>query len=627
MYLYVNFYYKEFLLEISKRKIIVYKQLFYANLINIKILSIQMGNHSPNNKLSLNSLNDFQPSPPFRYQILSTLGSGSFGTVFKIWDLDDNQMYALKKMEIDANNSNSQQEILKEIYILKSLQEIDPKPLLIPVFYGYCRETTNEKSSFLLKFELKDGNLHSLIAEKLLNKARFSFETLRKWTIVLIKGLAYLQSKGICHRDLKSENILYSYQGSLQNKDFRLTITDFGESSMNIQKTNLIKTIHIRGTFANLAPELRLAFFRENAAALQYNPYKSDAFSLGIVLLQIGLLKLPYNGNNEKNLDVNNIKSGNFQKELQTMIKELIEYYTSQAKTKEEKKLIKNYEQFLDKLLDVDPENRADFFELFQEINKLATPQELLGTLSEEIRQESLEKEEIKPKHTKKNMSFSSKSEKIFAISPRKSTNPGVSPQTLPKDGCCEVVLPSGDRYFGQFLDGKKHGKGILRTSGGAVYKGDFVDDEFSGYGEYFFENGDHYIGEFNKGKRQGRGVFKFKGVGLYEGYWEDGYQHGYGEFFWENGEKFRGEFLKGKKHGQGNYEYADGKKYQGQWKEDMKEGNGTLELNEEEKFVGEFHNDIFHGKGVMISKNGGKKAGIWKEGVLVEKNDECRVF
>ena len=575
--------------------------------------------------------------PVLRFQIISVLGSGSFGTVYKAWDLDDNQLYAIKKIELDPNE-NSEMEIIKEITILDKLQSINPKPLILPKFFGYSVETKDEKTSYLMKFELKDGNLRSLIQEKIEKKQNFSFESLRKWTISLIKGLAYLQSKNISHRDLKCENILFSYSQSMQEQDIKLTITDFGESTMQISKNDFLKTIHVRGTFANMAPELRISYFKDAPGPLNYNPYKADAFSLGISLLEIGTLKMPYNGNRQKNMDLTNIKSGNFEKELKNLLKELRESYLGKAKSDEEKKLIKNFDDILWKLLIVDEKDRADFIEVFQEINKLATTQELLGALSEEIKQESnptsVKEISVPPKkglNTSKSQEFISKnfSPKVDSNSSKPSDRLSFKSKNMniPKDGCCEVVMPSRDKYFGQFLNYKKHGKGILTLVNGDIYKGDFENDEIEGNGEYLYENGDKYIGELKKGTRHGKGLFKFKNMGFYEGEWFDGFQEGYGEFYWDNGDKYRGNFSKGMMHGKGIYEYIDGRSYNGEWKNGNKEGQGVLILANGEKYTGEFKNDQFDGQGVMQFSNGKKTGGIWKNGELVEKKEECKIF
>lgn len=569
---------------------------------------------------------ELKPLPLFRYKIISVLGSGSFGTVFKIWDIDDNQVYALKKMEVSENGDNVQQEILKEIYILQNLQKIDPKPLLIPTFYGYSIENVDDKQFFILKFELKEGNLRSLIQEKQQKKIRFPFDHLRKWAITLIKGLAYLQTQNISHRDLKSENILYSYETS---NEIRLTITDFGESSMNISRKNVLKTIHIRGTFSNMAPELRFSFYKETPN-LSYNPYKSDAFSLGIVLLELATLKLPYGGNKEKNMDLTNLKSGNFEKEIQVLLKEMSDYYLPRSKNEEESKLIKNFQIFIAKLLVLEPEKRADFVEVFLEINKLATNHELLGCLSEEIRQENQQGQNSQMKIIKKNTLFPSKSEYLIPTNLHKRRKSQGSDEkdanNLPKDGCCEVILSSGDRYFGQFWNKKKHGKGILTFKNGDVYKGDFEEDEMEGYGEYKSVNGEKYIGEFKKGKRNGRGTLKIKGVGIYEGNWENGYQEGYGEFLWDNGDKYKGNYKQGQKCGKGVFESSN-KKYEGEWKNDLKDGKGILYLNDGEKYRGEFKGDLFEGNGEYLTKEGKKLMGIWKQGEFIEKKEDCLIF
>ena len=78
------------------------------------------------------------------------------------------------------------------------------------------------------------------------------------------------------------------------------------------------------------------------------------------------------------------------------------------------------------------------------------------------------------------------------------------------------------------------------------------------------FANGDKYVGEFRDGKRNGQGTFyflaenQFKGD-KYVGEWRDGKSHGQGTETWANGDKYVGEFRDNKRHGQGIYTFADG--------------------------------------------------------------------
>jgi len=59
--------------------------------------------------------------------------------------------------------------------------------------------------------------------------------------------------------------------------------------------------------------------------------------------------------------------------------------------------------------------------------------------------------------------------------------------------------------YVGFWLQGKKHGKGVL-TIGKLRYEGEFSQDKFSGYGKLSVGDSIAYIGDWKNGKREGRG-------------------------------------------------------------------------------------------------------------------------
>jgi len=50
---------------------------------------------------------------------MSTLGKGGYGHVFKVKNIDDNQLYAIKRIQLDCSSAskfqNSSKEIIKEI--------------------------------------------------------------------------------------------------------------------------------------------------------------------------------------------------------------------------------------------------------------------------------------------------------------------------------------------------------------------------------------------------------------------------------------------------------------------------------------------------------------------------------
>jgi hypothetical protein len=51
----------------------------------------------------------------------------------------------------------------------------------------------------------------------------------------------------------------------------------------------------------------------------------------------------------------------------------------------------------------------------------------------------------------------------------------------------------NGDRYDGQFKDGKKHGTGRINFTNGEKYTGNWIEDERTGRGVFTWPNGDRY--------------------------------------------------------------------------------------------------------------------------------------
>ncbi|MGA7749044.1 MAG: hypothetical protein WCA63_02750 [Gallionella sp.] len=95
--------------------------------------------------------------------------------------------------------------------------------------------------------------------------------------------------------------------------------------------------------------------------------------------------------------------------------------------------------------------------------------------------------------------------------------------------GEVDVYQKSGgiSSYRGDFLDGKKHGKGIKVMPNGDRYTGDFRDDYRDGQGIYVWGDktpwaGDRYEGEYRRDLRNGWGVYQWASGDRYEGAWEN---------------------------------------------------------------------------------------------------------
>ena len=133
-----------------------------------------------------------------------------------------------------------------------------------------------------------------------------------------------------------------------------------------------------------------------------------------------------------------------------------------------------------------------------------------------------------------------------------------------------------GAQYYGDFINGKREGKGISRYSDGSNYTGEYLHDKRHGGGGYTYPNGTEYVGFWENDKRHGKGEMTYLNGDVYTGFWENDKRHGWGMMTYPNGEKFDGFWKEDQRHGKGEIIYADGKKVCGTWENG--ELIGTLE-------------------------------------------------
>ncbi len=63
-----------------------------------------------------------------------------------------------------------------------------------------------------------------------------------------------------------------------------------------------------------------------------------------------------------------------------------------------------------------------------------------------------------------------------------------------------DVTFANGDKYAGEFKDGKKHGQGTYTYASGDKYVGEYKDGKANGQGTYTYANGEKYVGEWKDG-------------------------------------------------------------------------------------------------------------------------------
>ena len=210
------------------------------------------------------------------FQIIGKLGEGSYSTVLKVKRLEDNNIYALKKVKLLKLKTKEKTNALNEVRILASIKS--------NYVISYKEAFFDEKESCLgIVMEFADnGDLYQKITEyKKLNKY-FEEDEIWKILIQLIKGLKSLHELKILHRDIKSANVFLFKNGSAKLGDLNVS---------KIVKKGLVYTQ--TGTPYYASPEVWKDLPYDN---------KSDIWSLGCVLYEIITLKPPFRAQNMQGL-------------------------------------------------------------------------------------------------------------------------------------------------------------------------------------------------------------------------------------------------------------------------------------------------------------------------------------
>ena len=90
------------------------------------------------------------------------------------------------------------------------------------------------------------------------------------------------------------------------------------------------------------------------------------------------------------------------------------------------------------------------------------------------------------------------------------------------------AMWPDGEKYVGDWKDGKNNGKGTFTWPDGQKYVGDWKDGKQNGKGTFTWPSGQKYVGDWKDDKRNGKGVqTDFSGGVIYSGSWVAGKQVG----------------------------------------------------------------------------------------------------
>ena len=198
-----------------------------------------------------------------KYIIKSKLGEGGYSTVYEVINSSTNKEYAAKIVEQYCRN---------EIKVNQKLAGIQSPYIIKYVEYsqGTIKMGNDEDYMPYFIFELATkGDLSKYLE---CGKNGFSEEHSKFISYEILKAFQEIHKAGICHRDIKAENIL------LDTDDYHIKICDFGFSSDSSELQS-----GLFGTKCYMAPEIIMD--------KEYDGIKADIFSLGVLFLYIRTTK------------------------------------------------------------------------------------------------------------------------------------------------------------------------------------------------------------------------------------------------------------------------------------------------------------------------------------------------
>ncbi|KAK0236538.1 kinase-like domain-containing protein [Armillaria nabsnona] len=148
-----------------------------------------------------------------RYSKVEKVGAGTYGVVYKARDTSTNQIVALKKIRLEAEDEGVPSTAIREISLLKELKDDHVVRLL---------DIVHADQKLYLVFEFLDVDLKRYMDLANKNHTPITLEMSKKFFHQLNSGLLYCHSHRILHRDLKPQNLLIDKHNNLKLADFGL---------------------------------------------------------------------------------------------------------------------------------------------------------------------------------------------------------------------------------------------------------------------------------------------------------------------------------------------------------------------------------------------------------------------
>lgn len=192
------------------------------------------------------------------------VGEGAAGVVYLATNLKKKTKVAIKKMQINSQNSKL---LVTEIGIMKTSKHAN--------IVDYLDSYLVDGDKLWVVMEFMGGGCLTEVLDQF-DQVKLPESTIAYCCAETLKGLAYIHNNNRIHRDIKSDNILLGSEGSVK-------LADFGYAAQLTQQKQKRNTIV--GTPYWMAPELIRG---------QAYDHKVDIWSLGIMCMEMCEGEPPY---------------------------------------------------------------------------------------------------------------------------------------------------------------------------------------------------------------------------------------------------------------------------------------------------------------------------------------------